>query len=173
MQTCADEIKESPGVTKARFVYRKSQAEIGRGGVEMSEASQQAYSYDAEHMKPPDIVSFLQNETNLTRRSIVEILRRSDRLGHFKRNPNKFIEQVSEIIKRQMQLFIVDGIKYHRVGEEFIVTELENAGFELDRKSDLLRNPDDDHSGPWSAVRPAGFHDRFSLVFRKPVGASD
>jgi len=118
VQKCADEIKESPVVTKARFVYRKSQAEIGRGGVEMSEASQQAYNYDAAHIKPPDILSFLQNETNLTRRSIVEILRRSERLDDFKRNPNKFIEQVSEIIKRQMQLFIVDGIKYHRIGDE-------------------------------------------------------
>lgn len=119
IRTCADEIKMSPVVTKARFVYRKSQAEIGRGGVAMSEGSQQAYGYDAEHMKPPDIVSFLQNETNLTRRSIVEILRRCERLDDFKRNPNKFIEQVSEIIKRQMQLFIVDGIKYHRIGEDY------------------------------------------------------
>ena len=118
MERCADEIKESPVVTRARFVYRKSQAEIGRGGVEMGEASQQAGGYVVEHTRPPDIVSFLQNETNLTRRSIVEILRRSERLGDFKRNPNKFIEQVSEIIKRQMQLFIVDGIKYHRIGDE-------------------------------------------------------
>ncbi len=125
VQTCADEIKKSPVVTKARFVYRKSKAEIGRGGVDMGDASQQTYNYDADHMRPPDIVSFLQNETNLTRRSIVEILRRSGRLGDFKRNPNKFIEQVSEIIKTQMRLFIVDGIKYHRIGDdEFYGQEL-------------------------------------------------
>jgi len=112
-------------VTKARFVYRKSKAEIGRGGVGMGDASQQAYNYDAEHMQPPDIVSFLQNETNLTRRSIVQILCRSGRLGDFKRNPNKFIEQISEIIKAQMRLFIVDGIKYHRIGDdEFYGQEL-------------------------------------------------
>ncbi|AHF04559.1 type III restriction endonuclease subunit R [Marichromatium purpuratum 984] len=118
IETCADEIKKSPVVTKARFVYRKSKTEISRGGIGMGEAFQQTYSYDAEHMRPPDIVSFLQNETNLTRRSIVEILRRSGRLGDFKRNPNKFIEQVSEIIKSQMRLFIVDGIKYHRIGDD-------------------------------------------------------
>ncbi len=118
VQKCAGEVKESPVVTKARFVYRKSKAKIGRGGVQMGEAAQQVHNYDAEHMKPPDIVSFLQNETNLTRRSIVEILRRSERLDDFKRNPNKFIEQVSEIVKRQMQLFIVDGIKYHRIGDD-------------------------------------------------------
>lgn len=125
IQTCVDELEKSPVVTKARFVYGKSRAEIGRGGVSMVGESQQTYNYDAEHLRPPDIVSFLQNETNLTRRSIVEILCRSGRLNDFKRNPNKFIEQVSEIIKRQMRLFIVDGIKYHRIGdEEFYAQEL-------------------------------------------------
>ncbi len=51
----------------------------------------------------PDIVSYLQNETNLTRRSIVEIMHRSKRLEDFKNNPQKYIEQVTEIIKRQMR----------------------------------------------------------------------
>ena len=125
IQTCADQINKSPVVTKARFVYRKSKAEIERGGVGMGAASQQTYNYDADQMKPPDIVSFLQNETHLTRRSIVEILLRSDRLTDFRRNPNKFIEQVSEIIKTRMRLFIVDGIKYHRIGDdEFYGQEL-------------------------------------------------
>ena len=118
VQTCSDEIKKSPVVTKARFVYRKSKAEMSRGGVGMGDASQQTYNYDADNIRPPDIVSFLQNETNLTRRSIVEILRRCERLNDFKRNPNKFIEQASDIIKSQMRLFIVDGIQYQRIGDE-------------------------------------------------------
>ncbi|MCH9647779.1 MAG: DEAD/DEAH box helicase family protein [Deltaproteobacteria bacterium] len=118
IEACAEEIGRSPVISKARFVFRKSKADIGRGGVGMGAALQRVYNYDADHMRPPDIVSFLQNETNLTRRSIVEILRRSGRLKDFKRNPNKFIEQVSEIIKSKMRLFIVDGIKYHRIGDD-------------------------------------------------------
>lgn len=67
----------------------------------------------------------IQNETNLTRRTLVEILRRSKRLKEFKNNPQKFIEQVSAIIQRQMRLFIVDGIKYEKIGEEqYYVQEL-------------------------------------------------
>jgi len=116
--TCAERIRESPVITKARFVYRKSKAEIGRGGVEMGAQDRATYNYDAEAMRPPDILTFLQNETNLTRRSIVKILTGSSRLADFRRNPNKFIEQVSEIIKTQMQLFIVDGIQYHRIGND-------------------------------------------------------
>ena len=62
----------------------------------------------------PDIVSYLQNETNLTRRSIVNIIMGSGRLQDFKNNPQKFIEQVAAIIKHQMRIFIVDGIKYQK-----------------------------------------------------------
>lgn len=120
IEKCAEELAESAVITKARFIYRKSKAEIGRGGVAMGDATQQTYNYDAEHSRPPDIVSFLQNETNLTRRSIVEILRRSGRLPDFKRNPNKFIEQAADVIKRRMRLFIVDGVKYERIGEEAV-----------------------------------------------------
>ncbi len=125
IQTCADEINNSLVVGRARFVFRKSQAEINRGGVQMGDATEQSYTYEATDFAPPDIVSFLQNETNLTRRSIVEILRRSGKLEHFKRNPQKFIEQAAAIIQHQMRLFIVDGIKYQRIGdEEYSVQEL-------------------------------------------------
>jgi type III restriction enzyme len=122
---CADAIAKMGVVGKARFVYRKSQAEISRGGVEMSDATESVHVYDAQDFELPDIVSYLQNETNLTRRSLVEILRRSDRLDDFTKNPQKFIEQVTEIIKSQMRLFIVDGIKYQKIGDEdFYAQEL-------------------------------------------------
>ena len=64
------------------------------------------------------MVSYLQNETNLTRRTLVEIMKRSDRLEDSKNNPQKYIEQVVAIIKHQMRLFIVDGIKYERIGDQ-------------------------------------------------------
>ncbi|MFV2090447.1 MAG: DEAD/DEAH box helicase family protein, partial [Pseudomonadales bacterium] len=41
VQTCADEIAKSLVVGRARFVYRKSQAEINRGGVKMGDAKEQ------------------------------------------------------------------------------------------------------------------------------------
>lgn len=125
IQTCADEIAKSLVVAKAHFVVRKSRAQIDRGGVRMADASEQIFSYDSANFAPPDIVSFLQNETNLTRRSVVEILVRSNKLEHFKRNPQKFIEQATAIIQHQMRLFIVDGITYQRIGDdEYYAQEL-------------------------------------------------
>ena len=50
---------------------------------------------------------------------------KSRRLEDFKNNPQKFIDEVKEIIKREMRRFIVDGIKYHKIGDEhFYAQEL-------------------------------------------------
>lgn len=122
---CATEIRDNLRVGKARFVTRTALLDVNRGGVETEAVQESASTYDAQDFELPDIVGFLQNETNLTRRSLVEILVRSERLDEFRKNPQKFIEQTLEIIRRQMRLFIVDGIKYQKIGEEhFYAQEL-------------------------------------------------
>ena len=48
----------------------------------------------------PDLLTDLQDKTQLTRRSLVRILTDSDRLDDFKRNPQQFIELSAESINR-------------------------------------------------------------------------
>ena len=115
---CAKEIKTNLQVGKARFIYRKAKAEIDRGGVHANLVQETASVYEARSFELPDLISYLQNETNLTRRTIVKIINDSGRLESFKNNPQKFIEQVSAIIQHQMRLFVVDGIKYHKIGDD-------------------------------------------------------
>ncbi len=118
IEECSKEIKKSLVVGRARFVTRKATLQVDRGGVQAKQVSEKEAIYDVQDYQLPDIVSYLQNETNLTRQSIVKILRRSDKLDHFKKNPQKYIEEVSAIIQRQMRVFIVDGIKYQRIGDQ-------------------------------------------------------
>jgi len=127
IETCAKAIAESPAVPRARFKYTVAAADVNRGGVEMEEQSgRSGVEYLEERTsKAPDILSVLQNDTNLTRRTLVAILKKADNLTQFKRNPTKYIEQVTNIIKQKMRTFIVDGIKYHKLGEnEFYAQEL-------------------------------------------------
>jgi type III restriction enzyme len=122
---CAEEIKANLQVGKARFIYRKAKAEIDRGGVHAQQVQETASVYESRSFELPDLITYLQNETNLTRRTIVKIINDSGRLESFKNNPQKFIEQVSTIIQHQMRLFVVDGIKYHKIGDDqFYAQEL-------------------------------------------------
>ncbi|UDQ98852.1 DEAD/DEAH box helicase family protein [Lentisphaerota bacterium WC36G] len=122
-EKCAEEIKANLHVGKARFVYRKAKTEIDRGGIHAEQVQETANVYESKSFELPDLITYLQNETNLTRRTIVKIINDSGRLKSFKNNPQKFIEQISTIIQHQMRLFVVDGIKYHKIGDDFFYSQ--------------------------------------------------
>ncbi|WP_428099871.1 class I SAM-dependent methyltransferase [Candidatus Rariloculus sp.] len=61
-----------------------------------------------------------------------------------------------------------DGTTLHRIGVETIREEVAAAGFELVEDSDLLANPDDDHTVVVRDPAIRGNTDRAVLVFRKP-----
>jgi len=63
----------------------------------------------------PDILAYLQNETELTRSTLVRILRESGRLSEFFVNPQRFMDSVAAILKSELHQLIVDGIKYERI----------------------------------------------------------
>src|SRR5699024_1147077 len=65
----------------------------------------------------PDILRYLQEETDLKRRTLVEILTESGRLEDFKINPQRFMEDVMRILNHEKRKLIVDGIKYERIGD--------------------------------------------------------
>lgn len=68
----------------------------------------------------PDVIAYLQAETELTRSTIVRILKESNRLPEFLVNPQKFMDAVAGILKQQLHKLMIDGIKYERIaGEEF------------------------------------------------------
>ncbi len=63
----------------------------------------------------PDLLAYLQNETELTRSTLVRILKESGRLGEFFNNPQRFMDAVAAILKYELHRLLVDGIKYERV----------------------------------------------------------
>jgi type III restriction enzyme len=77
----------------------------------------------------------------LTRKSIVDILLKCKRLDLFKKNPQAFIEAVLDIIKMQMRLLLVDGIKYQRLDSEVWCQELfENQELQGYMNSNLIES---------------------------------
>ena len=119
IETCAKEIRDNLIVGKTKFVYTKDRTDITRSGIIGEKISEAVHVYGARDYILPDIVSYLQNETNLKRKTIVDILIKSKKLEDFKNNPQRFIEEAANIIKRTMRSFIVDGIKYQKIGDDY------------------------------------------------------
>lgn len=74
IEKCAEEIKINLQVGKARFTYRKAKTEIDRGGVHTEKTVEATSVYESRSYVLPDLITYLQNETNLTRRTIVSII---------------------------------------------------------------------------------------------------
>ena len=116
---CVRELKNAPVIPKTRLQWRKAGIAIGQSGVKATETSGAApVALDETDIELPDVLTELQDRTQLTRRSIQRILCESGRLDEFKRNPQCFIELAAQVVNRCKQQVLVDGIKYRRIGDE-------------------------------------------------------
>ncbi|MGA2765100.1 MAG: DEAD/DEAH box helicase family protein [Spirochaetia bacterium] len=138
VEDCIIELREAPQIAKSRLQWRKADVAIGKAGVEAKEKAGAAIVVLEERdIELPDLLTDLQDRTQLTRRTIRRILSASGRLEEFKRNPQAFIEMVGEIINRRKRLALVDGIKYQRLGDDFYYAQ---ELFENEELTGYLKN---------------------------------
>jgi len=119
VESCILAMRDAPAIPKTRLQWRKADIAIGKSGVEATERKgASTVVLEEEDIELPDLLTDLQDRTQLTRRTITRIVTGSGRLDDFKRNPQAFIELASEAINRCKRLAVVDGIKYQRLGNE-------------------------------------------------------
>jgi type III restriction enzyme len=150
IEDCAKAILDAPNIIKTRAQFRKADIAIGKGGVNTTETSQSGFTIINEaDIELPDLITDLQDKTHLTRQSIVKILTESRRLNDFKRNPQQFIEISAEAINRTKRLALVDGISYHRIGDDyFYAQEL----FKQEELTGYLKNTLETHKSVYQRV---------------------
>ncbi|NRY63835.1 type III restriction-modification system endonuclease [Clostridium beijerinckii] len=121
---CVKAIGEDLRVSGSKIEVIKAATKIAEEGVTAKQTDRSLVGI-SEKVDLPDILTYLQNQTNLTRKTLANILIKSGKLEFFKLNPSKFMQEVAQIIKRTLNGFIVDGIKYEKIGdEEYAVQEI-------------------------------------------------
>jgi len=71
-----------------------------------------------EYSSPiPDLLGYLQRETELTRSTLAEILEQSGRLPEVTRNPQQFLDGARAAIQKSLNDLTVDGIEYERIAD--------------------------------------------------------
>lgn len=68
-----------------------------------------------------DVVGEIENQTNLTRKTIVAILKKiqSQKFYLVSKNPEEFIAKISKIINEAKAKLIINNIVYHKIEEEY------------------------------------------------------
>jgi type III restriction enzyme len=150
VDACIRAVRDAPAIAKTRLQWRKADIAIGKAGVDAAEREgATTVVLDEADVELPDLLTDLQDRTQLTRRSIQRILMGSGRLNDFKRNPQAFIEVTGDAINRCKRLALVDGIKYQRLGEEhYYAQEL----FEKEELTGYLKNLLDSNKGVYEQV---------------------
>ncbi len=116
---------EASHIGRAKIMYRRAQLKIERSGIDVNEVGTDQVAADEGPVDLPDILTHLQDQTHLTRKSLVKILVDSVSLSHFRRNPQGFITMAARIIEETKRKLIIEGVKYQKLGDEhFYAQEL-------------------------------------------------
>ena len=119
LKECAEALRDAPSIPRPKMRWDTGSMQVQQSGVQgrLIETGAPVNLINGI-VRWPDVLTELQDRTQLTRRSIGRILCDSGRLNDFSENPQKFIERAAEAINRRKRLALVDGIKYRRSGSE-------------------------------------------------------
>lgn len=121
-------IKEAPVIDPLRIQVTRAGVKVLRGGAKGQELGSRQQElrggYDL-----PNIIGELQEATSLTRKTIVDILVGSGRLGEFIANPNDFIAMAKRLMQTELAKLVVDGVQYEKIaGSIYELRELRKDG---------------------------------------------
>lgn len=126
-----DAIKKMERIGEPLIQVRAGQLRVEKGGIAIAGGSATTEQVERLERLVPDVLAYLQDETKLTRSTLVRILKGSGRLGEIFNNPQRFMDSVAAAMKHEIHRLLVDGIKYERI-------EATKAGAEWEMR--LFRN---------------------------------
>ena len=115
VRRAVDAIKRMEKIDAPKIRVAAGQVQIAKGGVTTTAMTAAVEQPAAVIQALPDVLAYLQNETELTRSTLVRILKGSGRLVDVFVNPQRFLDQVAAILKHELHRLLVDGIKYERL----------------------------------------------------------
>jgi type III restriction enzyme len=93
----------------------------------------------------PDILAYIQSKTDLTRHTILGILKKSGRLSEALLNPQFFMDNAVASVNSVLYQLMMDGIKYEKIGDKiYEMTLFEDNELEIyiDRFTFTVNNTD-------------------------------
>ncbi len=123
--------REMTGVSQPQISVTRAAVTFTTAGVEESPRAARTVPLAAYRPAMPDVIGYLQRETELTRSTVAEILAASGRIEDALKNPQEFMEQAASAIQQAKRESMVDGIKYERIaGQSYEMRLFENDEIE-------------------------------------------
>ncbi len=140
----AKAVKGMPETQKPSIRSTKKKVLINEEGVEGQLISDSGNDFDLP-FEIPDMLGYIQGKTELTRSTILEILKRSGRINELLVNPQLFMDNAVAAIKSELYELMINGIRYEKIGYKMYEMKLfEDNDLEiyLDNFTHIVSNPD-------------------------------
>lgn len=128
----AKEVKNMPETKKPAIKSTKKRVLITQEGVDGLLVSDSINDDYGIRFEMPDMLAYIQSKTELTRHTILKILKKSGKLSEVLLNPQLFMDNAVTAVKSVLYGLMVDGIKYEKIGGKVYEMALfDDKGFEI------------------------------------------
>ena len=126
VEAVIDGIKnQMPAIEKPKIVVNVASLKATKAGVEATLTASPQESVDGRQPMP-DVLAYLQSQTELTRSTLVRILKGCGRLSEIFNDPQRFMDALVAIIRQALQHKMIDGIKYEPIaGGEWLMSQFQ------------------------------------------------
>jgi type III restriction enzyme len=125
-------------LTKASSVHSATyKINISEEGVSGSILRDSHVPYQ-QRLAIPDALGYIQGKTDLTRHTILQILKSSTRINELLINPQLFLDNAVKVIKHTLQQLMINGIKYKKIEDTvYEMTLFDDASFDIYYEEDV------------------------------------
>lgn len=128
----AKAVKNMPETIKPVIKSTRKRVLITQEGVDGMLVSDSIDDDYTVRFEMPDMLAYIQSKTELTRHTILEILKKSGKIGEALLNPQLFMDNSVNSIKSELYRLMVEGIKYEKIGDKvYEMTLFDDKGFEI------------------------------------------
>ncbi|GAK61469.1 restriction endonuclease [Candidatus Vecturithrix granuli] len=104
-----------PLTTRPMLESRTARLNYTEAGIEGALTDLSVKQSQAVRYQIPDIYAYIQSKVDITRSTIFEILKQSERYEELEINPQLFLDNVVSAIQRTLYSLMVEGLKYEQI----------------------------------------------------------
>ncbi|MDI9867552.1 DEAD/DEAH box helicase family protein [Flectobacillus sp. DC10W] len=137
IKNASEAVKQMPFTAKPKIQHVKTgvvfeknkEGKLSEIGGEVKSSKERVI--EGTRFEIPDFVGYIQSKTELTRKTVSQIILESGRLSEIFNNPQVFMDSVVKAIKSEFDKLKVNGIKYERIaGQSYEMTLFESGEIE-------------------------------------------
>jgi type III restriction enzyme len=115
IEEASKKINGLPPTQRPSLIIGRSKLHFTENGIENTSITGKNIAIKGQKYQIPDVYAYIQSRVNIKRETIFNILLKSDRIGDLIINPQIFLDNVVQILKRTLEILMADNIEYKLV----------------------------------------------------------